>query len=308
MTFEKLATNYQTSIAPGLHALLLRLEKQSLEPDFASQRELSLSFSLRPYLEVREDYNLAPLLEEIQLARLYLYSDYFPTDGHPTLIEQIRDLITEHVPQEERDWLDAVRHSYLDLLEVLCKDTQENSPILILRSLGDGQEFRVNEDILFEIVQPHHILLTRLIRRPDCLSFPGVAIVLSETLGETLFTLTNDERRQLEARSGELALGEWSEFMKQYGYVCQWNLARVRRGALSIADAQVRYCNSKGEPYLYAIAIYEHPDPSSIKNGIEHIPGFKRTVQSEHALRGVCRYLGKGAFNWTPRHIQYSTI
>jgi hypothetical protein len=29
------------------------------------------------------------------------------------LIEQLRDVITENIPQEEREWLDPLKHSYL---------------------------------------------------------------------------------------------------------------------------------------------------------------------------------------------------
>ena len=41
---------------------------------------------------------LAPLPEEVELADLLLYADFYPEDGQLTLIEQLRDVITEHIP------------------------------------------------------------------------------------------------------------------------------------------------------------------------------------------------------------------
>jgi len=257
----------QTTLAPGLEALFSRLENQSLMPDFHMQRRLGISFALHPYLGPSQVFQLAPLPEEVELASLYLYSDYLPTDGHQTLIEQVRDLITEHVPQEEREWLDAIRHSYMDLLKILKITANTDSTTLVLRSFGDGHEFYVTENTLSRTLQKGQTLLTRLIRRPDCISLPGVAVTLSENMGQTLFTLTNDERREIEIGSGQFALGEWPEFAKQYGYVLLSNLAKIRNGALWIADSQVQYRETKGEPYLYAIAIYEHREPTFLRKG-----------------------------------------
>ena len=270
----------QTTVDPGLEALFARLEHQSLAPDFHMQRELALSFALRPYLNHSQPYHLIPLSEEVELAALYLYSDYFPTDSHPTLIEQVRDLITEHVPQEEREWLDAVRHSYMDLFEITKIDQKTEATILTLRSLGDGKEFEVTETILSPTIQEGHILLTRLIRRPDCLSLPGVAVTLSGNMGRALFTLTDEKRREIEVRSGQLALGEWPEFTKQYGYLFLWNLVQIRSGALWLADSQMQYHDSNGKPYLYAIAMYEHREPKTLEEGLDTLQGFQRLSQT----------------------------
>ena len=103
----------------GIRNLLLRLKAQSLKLDFQVQREMALGLVLKPYLDPITAQYLAPLPEEIEIAEGYLYADYFPMDGHPSLIEQVRDTITEHVPEEERIWLDPVRHSYMDLLQVV---------------------------------------------------------------------------------------------------------------------------------------------------------------------------------------------
>ena len=86
---------------------------------------------------------LSPLPEEVALAQLYLYADYLPNDGHSSLIEQVRDLVTEHVPEEERVWLDPLRHSYSDLLTITGLDSGKEGEILHLRCMGNGAEFYV---------------------------------------------------------------------------------------------------------------------------------------------------------------------
>ena len=271
----------QTTIDPGLEALLDRLEHQSLASDFHMQRELGLSFALRPYLTANQPFQMTPFPEEVELASLYLYSDYFPTDGHPTLIEQVRDLIIEHVPQEEREWLDAVRHSYMDLLEVAQVSTGTESTILLLRSLGDKQEFHLTENVLSRTLQEGQILLTRLIRQPNHISLPGVAVTLSEHMGKALFSLTDEGRREIELESGQFALGEWPEFAKKYGYIFLWNLVKIRTGALWLADSQVQYHDSKGKPYLYGIAIYDHREPRVLEKGFDQLQGFQRFPLTE---------------------------
>ena len=271
----------QTTIDPGLQALLNRLEHQALSTDFRHQREEALSLVLRPYIESMYGPQLGPLPEEISLASLYLTSDYLPNDGHPTLVEQVRDLITEHVPEEERIWLDAVRHSYMDLLEITAIEQEFDSTSLALRSLGDGQIFRVKEDQLSPSLSKGHILLTRLIRQPDSVSLPGVIIRLSSTMGKALFTFTDNERREIEIGSGKFALGDWPEFAKQYGYLFIWNLARLRSGAMMIADSRIEYRNATGDPYLYAIGIYGHREPKIFADGLDQLHGFQRAPLSE---------------------------
>ena len=147
----------------GIQKLLFRLKSQSLQLDFQFQRETAMSLVLKPYLDPITAQYLAPLPEEIEIAEGYLYADYLPTDGHPSLVEQVRDTITEHVPEEERIWLDPVRHSYMDLLQVVELDQEKQPPHLLLQSLGDQQQF----DVPYSektVVQKDHVLLTRLIR------------------------------------------------------------------------------------------------------------------------------------------------
>ncbi|UCE63712.1 MAG: hypothetical protein JSU59_00700 [Nitrospirota bacterium] len=256
---------------PGLEALLSRLEYQSLQSDFRLQRELALSFVLEPYLDVQGAIPLSPLPEEVALAQLYLYADYLPNDGHPSLVEQVRDLVTEHVPEEERLWLDPFRHSYADLLTIAGLDSAKDGGSLHLRSLGNGAEFDVRTPAKPLALRTGQVLLTRLIRHADDVSLPGAAVVLSETIGQAVFKFTDDLRREIEVGSGEFALAEWPEFAKRYGYLMNWNLAKVRRGALAVADARVEYRNEGGQPFFYAIALYEHNEFTLLSEGMKQV-------------------------------------
>jgi hypothetical protein len=241
----------------GIRNLLFRLKAQSLLLDFQIQRETAMSLVLKPYLDPITAQYLAPLPEEIEIAEGYLYADYLPTDGHPSLVEQVRDTITEHVPEEERIWLDPVRHSYIDLLQVVELDQEKQPPHLLLQSLGDQQQFDVpySEKI---VVQKDHVLLTRLIRGSSGTYLPAPPLVLSSAMAQTLLAFTHDLRRGIEFGTGNFALAEWPEFTKQYGYLLIWSLARIRGGAMVAADAQVTYWDDTGEPFFYAIALYEH--------------------------------------------------
>ncbi|MBL8053775.1 MAG: hypothetical protein JNK03_10415, partial [Nitrospira sp.] len=96
-----------------LNAILARLNRFSLRPEFRAQRERALARVLKPYVEGDAGRLVAPLEQEIELASLYLFCDYYPEDGQLTLIEQLRDVITEHIPEEERQWLDPLKHSYV---------------------------------------------------------------------------------------------------------------------------------------------------------------------------------------------------
>lgn len=243
----------------GIRNLFVRLQAQSLQADFHAQREIALGLVLKPYLDPLTSQYLAPLPEEIEIAEGYLYADYFPTDGHPSLAEQVRDTITEHVPEEERIWLDPVRHSYMDLLQVVEVDQEKHPPHLRLQSLGDQQQFEVPYQEK-TVIQKDRVLLTRLIRGSSSTYLPAPPLVLSSAMAQTLLTFTHDLRRGIEFGTGNFALAEWPEFTKQYGYLLIWSLARIRGGAMVAADAQVTYWNETGEPFLYAIAVYEHDE------------------------------------------------
>ena len=87
-------------LASSLDSLLARLDSLSSEPRMVAQRQIGLSLALQPYLEGGAGALLSPLSQETELANLFLYADFYPQDGQLTLIEQLRDIITEHIPQE----------------------------------------------------------------------------------------------------------------------------------------------------------------------------------------------------------------
>ena len=116
------------------------------------QRQIALSLALQPYLEGGAGALLSPLPQETELANLLFYADFYPQDGQLTLIEQLRDVITEHIPQEERAWLDPLKHSYLDLAEFLSVDEQTQR--LVFRSIGDARIYRVPDGAFRKELQP----------------------------------------------------------------------------------------------------------------------------------------------------------
>ncbi len=266
-------------MSPSLEAVLARLEALSLEPEFAGQRQMALEQALRPYLEDGAATLLAPLPQEVELANLYLYADFYP-EGRLSLIEQLRDTITEHVPEEERAWLDPLKHSYMDLLEVTPTEEDISSGTCTARSIGDGRMFRIIDGDVVKRVEAGQILLTRLIREPgdpntDRAVVPGSALVLSASDGQSLYQVTHEQRLAMEAASGSFALGEWVEFAKLYGYVLLWNFARLRVAALSDALARITYRTPTGEPYLYAVALYEHHEPRWLAEGLAALEGLE---------------------------------
>jgi hypothetical protein len=181
----------------------------------AAQRQIALRLALQPYLAGGAGALLSPLPQETELANLLLYADFYPQDGQLTLIEQLRDVITEHIPQEEREWLDPLKHSYLDLAEFLSVDEQGQR--LVFRSVGDARVYRVPDGAFRKELQPGQVLLTRLIREPGDVEWEraviaGAAIVLSNEDGKGLLNATLDYRRQVEISAGSFELGDWPEF------------------------------------------------------------------------------------------------
>ena len=93
-------------LIPALDAVCARLESLALEPGLAAQRQIALRLALQPYREGHLRTLLSPLPQEAELANLLFYADFYPQDGQMTLIEQLRDVITEHIPQEsESGWI-----------------------------------------------------------------------------------------------------------------------------------------------------------------------------------------------------------
>jgi hypothetical protein len=268
-------------LVPSLDALLARLESLSLEPALAAQRQIALRSALQPYLEGGGRALLSPLPQETELANLLLYADFYPQDGQLTLIEQLRDIITEHIPQEEREWLDPLKHSYLDLVEFLSVDEQDQR--LVFRSVGDARVYRVPDGSFRKELQPGQVLLTRLIREPGDVEWEraviaGAAIVLANEDGKGLLNATLDYRRQVEISAGSFELGDWPEFAKRYGHVLLWTFARMRFAALLDAVGSIRYVAEGGQPYLYALALYDHSEYGYMAEMLEGPEGFEREV------------------------------
>ncbi|TFG59517.1 MAG: DUF2384 domain-containing protein [Nitrospirales bacterium] len=134
--------------------------------------------------------------------------------------------------------------------------------------MGDQQRFDV--PYMEETpVRKDRVLLTRLIRGASGTYLPGPPLVLSLATGQTLLAFTHDLRRGIEFSTGNFALAEWPEFTNEYGYLLIWGMARLRGGAIATADAQVTYWNETGEPFLYAIAFYEHHEFQTLATGLD---------------------------------------
>jgi hypothetical protein len=266
-------------LVPSLDALLARLESLSLEPGVAAQRQIALRLALQPYLGGGGGALLSPLSQETELANLLLYADFYPQDGQLTLIEQLRDVITEHIPQEEREWLDPLKHSYLDLAEFLSVDEQGQR--LVFRSIGDARVYRVPDGVFRKELHLGQVLLTRLIREPGDVEWEraviaGAAILLSNEDGKGLLNATLDYRRQVEISAGSFELGDWQEFAKRYGHVLLWTFARMRFAALVDAVVSIHYVAEAGQPYLYALALYDHSEYGYMAEMLAGLEGVER--------------------------------
>ena len=264
-------------LVPSLDALLARLESLSLEPGLSTQRQIAMRLALQPYLE--GGALLVPLPQETELANLLLYADFYPQDGQLTLIEQLRDVITEHIPQEEREWLDPLKHSSLDLVEFLSVDEQDQR--VVFRSLGNARVYRVPDGAFRVGLQPGQVLLTRLIREPGDVEWEraviaGAAIRLSKEDAKALLNAARDYQRQVEISAGSFELGEWPEFAKRYGHVLLWTFARMRVGALVDAVQSIHYVAAGGQPCLYALALYDHTEYRYMAEAMADFEGFER--------------------------------
>jgi hypothetical protein len=273
------AAGFFVSIPVSLEAVLARLDLLSQRAEFAIQRNVGLARALKPYLkEEGATTVLAALPQESELADLSLLCDFYPEDGQLTLIEQLRDVITEHIPDEERAWLDPLKHSYMDLLELVAAPTTPNS--LTLRSLGDGTTFSLPYEDFAKDLSIGHVLLTRVVRdpkRPDSNEavWAGCGLILSPSEGKALYERTRDWERRMEMSSGELVLGEWQEFTKRFGHILLWIFAEMRVAALVDAVAHIRYHTPSGEPYLYAIALYDHHDYRLFNEGLSGLENWQ---------------------------------
>ncbi len=304
---SELTAGFWHSRPAALEAVLARLEALSLQPLFTVQRQVGLSRALRPYLEEGGRSPLAPLPQEVELANLYLYADFYPEDGQLSLVEQLRDVVTEHIPDEERRWLDPIKHSSMDLVEVVKEEAAaeaENRVDVTLRSLGDGARFFVEADPSLRQVPVGQVLLTRLIRPPDSPHdaagvLAGCALVLSPDDGRALYEEAQEYRRSLEAQSGAFGMGEWTEFTKRYGHVLMWNYAQARFDALVEAVTDIQYLAPGGGPFLYALALYDHHEFAFLREGIGELKGF--ALEPSEAMGGPTEPDAARRLTWTYR-------
>lgn len=271
------AAGFWVSRPPALDAVIVRLEQLSLKPEFAVQREVALARALKPYVEGEAGRVLAPLPQEADLATFILYCDFYPESGQLTLIEQLRDVITEHIANEERVWLDPLKHSYTDLLEVTAVPSSGDA--LTLRSIGDGTTFVLPGGEFAKDVTAGQVLLTRVIRDPAAYEsgkavWAGCGMVLSPADAKALLDMTAEWRREMEVSSGSFVLGEWQEFAKRFGHMILWAFAQLRMAALVDAVIHIHYQTVEGQPYLYAIALYDHHEYRFLADGLSEMKEF----------------------------------
>ncbi|HET8721317.1 MAG TPA: hypothetical protein VFM24_04780 [Nitrospira sp.] len=289
---------YSVPLAASLETLLARLDALSRKPEFELQRELALAQVLRPYVQNGAGGALPALAQEVELAQLWLFCDFYPTDGQLTLIEQLRDVITEHISDDERAWLDPLKHSYMDLLELMT--TAVPGASLTLRSLGDGTTVLLPYQEFANDLSKGQILLTRVIRDPERPGsehavWAGCGLILSAEEGKALYNRAREWERRMEMSSGELVLGEWQEFTKRFGHVLLWNFAEMRMAALIEAVAHIHYRTPNGEPYLYAIALYDHHEYHLFADALSRMEEWRPESPGSGSPRET------GARFWTQR-------
>ena len=107
----------------------------------------------------------------------------------------------------------------------------------------------------------------------------GAAIVLSNEDGKSLLNATLDYRRQVEISAGSFELGDWPEFAKRYGHVLLWTFARMRFAALVDAVVSIHYVAEGGQPYLYALALYDHSEYGYMAEMLAGLEGLEQEAR-----------------------------
>lgn len=276
-------------LPPGLDGLIARLEALSIGPMFAAERDRALRQALRPYFEFAGNAPLPPFAQEADLATLTIYADYYPQDGQLTLIEQLRDVVTEHIPEEERAWMDPLKHSYMDLVEILPGSDATGK--WACRSLGNGRLYQVQRGDFIRGLQSGQVLLTRFVQQPgdpetNEVVLAGSALLLSPEEGKTLYDAVCALRRQREINAGSFELGDWHEFAKRFGHELLWVYSQMRLRALFKVVAGIQYCHSNGQPYLYCFALYEHHEFKFLRETLAGMNGLETDPASMAASDG----------------------
>ncbi len=276
-------------LPPGLDGLMARLEALSLGPMFAAERDRALRQALRPYFEFGGNAPLPPFAQEADLATLTIYADYYPQDGQLTLIEQLRDVVTEHIPEEERAWMDPLKHSYMDLVEIL--PGSEATEKWACRSLGNGRLYQVQGGDFSRGFQTGQVLLTRFVQQPgdpetNEVVLGGSALLLSPEESRTLYDAVCALRRQREINAGSFELGDWHEFAKRFGHELLWVYSQMRLRALFKVVAGIQYCHPDGQPYLYSFALYEHREFKFLRETLAGMNGLETDPETVGASEG----------------------
>lgn len=288
-------------LPPGLDGLVARLEALSLGPMFAAERDRALSQALRPYFEFGGNAPLPPFAQEVDLAAFTVYADYYPQDGQLTLVEQLRDVVTEHIPEEERVWMDPLKHSYMDLVEIL--PGSEATEKWSCRSLGNGRLYQVQGGDFSRGLRNGQVLLTRFVQKPgdpetNEVVLAGSALVLSPEEGRILHDSVCELRRQREINAGSFELGDWHEFAKRFGHELLWVYSQMRLRALFKIVAGIQYCNSSGQPHLYSFALYEHREFTFLRDtlaGMKSLEPDPATVDGSGRSGATVRWIQHGS-------------
>jgi hypothetical protein len=280
------AAGFFAPLPPSLASVLARLDSLSLKPGFSLQRELALARALKPYIGEGLGGVVMPLAQETELAGLFVICDFYPEDGQLSLIEQLRDVVTEHIPDEERAWLDPLKHSRMDVFELVSSDPTR----VTARSLGDGATIHLPGGDFIKDAPPGSGMLTRVIGRPGEGSsdavWGGCGLLLSPEDAAVLIETVAEWRRELEIETGSFTLGEWKEFTKRYGHMLLWAFAQLRLDALVDAVVHIRYRGQDGRPYLYAVALYDHHEPRVFADQLSAMQELE-PEQSAHRSAGA---------------------
>ncbi|MGC3973643.1 MAG: hypothetical protein QM771_04570 [Nitrospira sp.] len=77
-------TGRSVPVDKDLGNLLSRLDRLAVSPGFAQQRQVAFERAMPVYVELGSRSPLSPLRQEVELADLLLYADFYPDDGQLT--------------------------------------------------------------------------------------------------------------------------------------------------------------------------------------------------------------------------------
>jgi hypothetical protein len=175
--------------------------------------------------------------------------------------------------------------------------------------LGDGTIFVLPYEDFAKDLTSGQVLLTRVIRDPkhpgsEHAVWAGCGLILSPDEGKVLYEKTRERERRMEMSSGELVLGEWQEFTKRFGYVLLWMFAEMRVATLIDAVAHIHYRTPSGDPYLYAIALYDHHEHRFFADGISGMEEWRAVSSALPPAGGTADHAGAVPQVWIQRSEQ----